>query len=241
MGDMDKEEHIRILEQWMKSYRPEELFDDQGRLVAELPELAPKGQRRMSDNPHANGGLLLRDLKLPDFRDYAVDVPSPGATDRRVGPRDGQVSARRHEAEPGQQELSPVQPGRKQFEPLAGRARGDQPLLHGRHLSGGRQAQPGRPRDGSAQRAPVPGLAGRLSADRPARVLLVLRGVHPHHRFDVQPARQVAEGVQSTFRGGGRSRRSTTSSARTSGGRTTTAFPTRILASSTTSSTKRPR
>ena len=64
----------------MKGYRPEELFDDQGRLVPELAELPPQGHRRMSDNPHANGGLLLRDLKLPDFRDYAVDVPSPGAT-----------------------------------------------------------------------------------------------------------------------------------------------------------------
>ena len=80
MGDMDKPDHIRILEQWMKSYRPEELFDNEGRLKPELAELAPKGHRRMSDNPHANGGLLLRDLKMPDFRDYAVEVPSPGAT-----------------------------------------------------------------------------------------------------------------------------------------------------------------
>jgi xylulose-5-phosphate/fructose-6-phosphate phosphoketolase len=80
MGDMDKPEHIKILEKWMKSYRPEELFDAQGRLKPELVELAPKGRHRMSDNPHANGGLLLRDLKMPDFRDYAVDVPSPGAT-----------------------------------------------------------------------------------------------------------------------------------------------------------------
>ncbi|MCF7959252.1 MAG: phosphoketolase family protein [Pirellula sp.] len=80
MGDMDKPEHILILEQWMKSYRPEELFDVNGRLNAELQELAPKGHRRMSDNPHTNGGLLLRDLKMPDFRNYAVKVPSPGAT-----------------------------------------------------------------------------------------------------------------------------------------------------------------
>jgi xylulose-5-phosphate/fructose-6-phosphate phosphoketolase len=80
MGDMDKEDHIRILEQWMKSYRPEGLFDEQGTLKPELAALAPTGHRRMSDNPHANGGLLMRDLKMPDFRDYAVDVPSPGAT-----------------------------------------------------------------------------------------------------------------------------------------------------------------
>ena len=70
--------HLKMLEDWMKSYRPEELFDAAGTLIPELQELAPKGKRRMSDNPHANGGLLLRDLKMPDFCDYAVDVPKPG-------------------------------------------------------------------------------------------------------------------------------------------------------------------
>jgi len=73
-----KPAHIKILEDWMKSYRPEELFDANGRLVPELEAIAPKGQRRMSDNPHANGGLLLHDLKMPDFSDYAVEVPQPG-------------------------------------------------------------------------------------------------------------------------------------------------------------------
>jgi xylulose-5-phosphate/fructose-6-phosphate phosphoketolase len=80
MGDMSTEAHVRILEQWMKSYRPEELFDANGKFQPELAALAPTGQRRMGANPHANGGLLLKDLKLPDFRDYAVDVPNPGAT-----------------------------------------------------------------------------------------------------------------------------------------------------------------
>jgi xylulose-5-phosphate/fructose-6-phosphate phosphoketolase len=80
MSDMDKPEHITVLEGWMKSYKPEELFDKDGRLNSEIAELAPKGQRRMSDNPHANGGVLMRDLKMPDFRAYAVKVPSPGAT-----------------------------------------------------------------------------------------------------------------------------------------------------------------
>jgi xylulose-5-phosphate/fructose-6-phosphate phosphoketolase len=74
-----KPRHLKILEQWMKSYRPQELFDKNGRLLAELAELAPKGERRMGANPHANGGLLLRDLKMPDFRDYAVKVAKPGA------------------------------------------------------------------------------------------------------------------------------------------------------------------
>ncbi|MBC7577175.1 MAG: phosphoketolase family protein, partial [Tardiphaga sp.] len=72
-------EHLTLLEQWMRSYRPEELFDAEGKLIAELAELAPKGKRRMGANPHANGGALLQDLQMPDFRDYAVDVVSPGA------------------------------------------------------------------------------------------------------------------------------------------------------------------
>jgi xylulose-5-phosphate/fructose-6-phosphate phosphoketolase len=77
--DMTTPSHLKVLEQWLKSYRPEELFDDAGRLRPELAELAPKGARRMSANPHANGGLLLKPLRMPDFRDYAVDVPKPGA------------------------------------------------------------------------------------------------------------------------------------------------------------------
>jgi xylulose-5-phosphate/fructose-6-phosphate phosphoketolase len=70
--------HRRVLEQWMRSYRPEELFDEFGRPVPRIADLHPAGERRMSANPHANGGLLLRDLRMPDFRDYAVDVDSPG-------------------------------------------------------------------------------------------------------------------------------------------------------------------
>jgi xylulose-5-phosphate/fructose-6-phosphate phosphoketolase len=71
--------HVAMLEQWMKSYRPEELFDAEGTLVAEIAALAPVGNFRMGANPHANGGILLRDLRLPDYRDYAIDVQSPGA------------------------------------------------------------------------------------------------------------------------------------------------------------------
>ena len=76
--NFSKPEHLKILEDWMKSYRPEELFDANGKLVAELAELAPSGNRRMGANPHANGGLLLKDLVMPDFRDYAVDVSKSG-------------------------------------------------------------------------------------------------------------------------------------------------------------------
>ena len=71
-------EHLKLLEQWLRSYKPQELFDENGRLKPELAELAPQGDRRMGANPHANGGLLLRNLRMPDFQSYAVDVPTPG-------------------------------------------------------------------------------------------------------------------------------------------------------------------
>lgn len=77
-GDMDKPEHLQLLAEWMASYQPGELFDKKGRLKPEIAALAPVGQRRMGANMHANGGALLRDLRLPDFRDYAVAVPTPG-------------------------------------------------------------------------------------------------------------------------------------------------------------------
>ena len=76
---MEKEEHLAQLEEWLRSYHPEELFGDDYRLIPELRELAPEGDSRMSANPHTNGGKLLRDLRTPDFKAYAVDVPSPGA------------------------------------------------------------------------------------------------------------------------------------------------------------------
>ncbi|MGB6357996.1 MAG: phosphoketolase family protein, partial [Candidatus Acidiferrales bacterium] len=81
IGNFEKQpEHLKILEDWMKSYKPEELFDANGKFVTELADLAPKGDRRMGANPHANGGILLRDLTMPNFRDYAVSVPKPGTS-----------------------------------------------------------------------------------------------------------------------------------------------------------------
>ena len=73
-----KPDHVRLLKSWMKSYRPEELFDETGRLIPELQQLAPQGNRRIGANPHANGGVLLKNLRMPNFRDYAVDVSQPG-------------------------------------------------------------------------------------------------------------------------------------------------------------------
>lgn len=79
--DMSRPEHVKMVEDWLRSYKPQELFTKSGALQPEIAELAPVGERRMAANPHANGGLLLRDLKLPDFRNYALDVPAPGAVE----------------------------------------------------------------------------------------------------------------------------------------------------------------
>jgi xylulose-5-phosphate/fructose-6-phosphate phosphoketolase len=79
LDHFSKPGHLQMLEEWMKSYHPEELFDESGRLIPELAALAPEGDRRMGANPHANGGLLLKDLRMPEFRDYAVPVSRPGA------------------------------------------------------------------------------------------------------------------------------------------------------------------
>ncbi len=90
MGDMSHPGHVKILEEWMRSYRPQELFDKNGTLCSEFAELAPKGQHRMSANAHANGGLLLKGLRLPDFRDYAIKVLKPGVVDGEATRAQGQ-------------------------------------------------------------------------------------------------------------------------------------------------------
>ena len=80
---MEKPEHLEQLKEWLLSYKPEELFDENAQLIPELKALAPVGDARISANPHANGGLLLRDLRLPDFREYGVDVPKPGSVEKQ--------------------------------------------------------------------------------------------------------------------------------------------------------------
>ena len=191
-GVRESADQLRRLEDWMRSYRPEELFDEEGRLLPELAAQAPAGDRRMSANPHANGGLLLRDLVLPDFRDYAVEVEKPATTfseaTRVLGGFLRDVIAR------NEQQLPSLRPGRDGLEPARRCLLG-----HGSHLAGGdgsgrRASLPGRPGDGDPLRAPLPGLARGLPADGPPRALQLLRGVHPHRRLDVQPAREVAQG-----------------------------------------------
>ena len=98
-GVRESADQLRRLEEWLRSYRPDELFDDEGRLLPELAAQAPAGDRRMSANPHANGGELLRDLVLPDFRDYAVEVEKPGTTFSEATRVLGGVPARRDRAQ----------------------------------------------------------------------------------------------------------------------------------------------
>ena len=102
-------EHLSLLETWMRSYRPEELFDDSGALVGELAGLCPRAQQRMSASPHANGGSLLRDLELPDFRDYAIAVSKPGEIRAEATRSLGVVSARR--AGRQRRDVPPLQSG----------------------------------------------------------------------------------------------------------------------------------
>ena len=184
--------HLAMLEAWMRSYRPEELFDEDGRPRPELLDQVPEGTRRMGASPHANGGELLRDLALPDFRDYAVDVPAPGTEVNEATRVLGGFLRDIVRANP--ETFRAVRARRDRLEPAGRRLRRHRSRVDGRDRAGRRPPRPRRPRDGGAERAPVPGLARGVPADRPARPLLVLRGVHPHHRLDVQPAREVAEG-----------------------------------------------
>ena len=167
-------EHLKQLEGWLRSYRPEELFDAQGRLKPELAELAPKGERRRGANPHANGGILLRDLRMPDFREYAADVPAPGA----VGIVDTHVLG------PFLRDVTRLNSEKRIFRVFGP----DEALSNGlealfevtkRQWDASTSAQrrissPQGPSDGNAQRAPMRRLARRLSVDRTAWSLQLL-------------------------------------------------------------------
>ncbi len=189
--------NLKLLESWMRSYKPEKLFDASGRLLPELKALAPAGRRRMSANPHANGGLLRKELKLPDFRSYAVDVAAGGQGAAREHQAAGRVPARRDAQQ--HDELPRVRPRRDRLQPPAGDLRGEQEDVDGRPAAGGRRrrrARARRTRDGDALRAHAGRLARRLSAHRPPRLLPHLRGLRARRRLDVQPARQVAGHLQ---------------------------------------------
>ena len=131
----DNESHLKVLEDWMRGYEPEKLFDENGRLIPELKALAPKGTRRMSANPIANGGLVRKPLDMPDFRDSAVDVKKPGATLAGNVPTMGQLSPRSHAAEHAQ--LPDFRTGRDPVQPAGRCLRRWQEGVDGRVFSGG--------------------------------------------------------------------------------------------------------
>ena len=193
--DAQHPDHVADLESWMRSYRPEELFNGQGRLIAELAALAPEGDRRMGANPHTNGGTLLRDLKMPDFRRHAVDVPAPGT----VAAQDTMVLGK------FLRDVAVANEEQRNFR-IFGPDETLSNLLGAVFEVTSRQwdarwtdddeflAPDGQVLELDAQRASVPGLARRLSTDRPPRPVQQLRSLHPHHRFHVQPTCKVAEG-----------------------------------------------
>ena len=157
-----------------------------------VAQLAPQGERRMGANPHANGGLLLRALELPDFRQYAVEVsrPGTGATEatRVLGGFLREVIKRNPDS------FRIMGPDETASNRLGAVFDATDRVWESRDAPERRPSRARRPRHGGPLRAPLPGLAGGLPADRPPRAVQLLRGVHPHRRLDVQPARQVAEG-----------------------------------------------
>jgi hypothetical protein len=179
-------EHLRQLESWLRSYRPEELFGGDGRLLPELKALAPSGARRMGANPHANGGMLLRDLRMPDFTEHAVDVPQPGMP----GIGDTHVVGRflRDVVK-----LPHFRTGRNAVERPRGGVRDDQSPMAGRHRRQRRVPGTHRPSHGDVERAPMRGLARGVPAHRPAWAVQLLRGFHSYRRLDVQSTCEMAE------------------------------------------------
>ena len=203
-------EHLELLDQWMRSYQPETLFDGRGRLLPELQALAPTGERRMGANPHANGGSLKRDLKLPNFRDYAVDVPQPGGVKAEATRLMGRFLRDVFRLNAEARNFRIMGPDETASNRLDAVFEVTERVWMEQHRA--LRCSPGSrwPRDGGLERASLPGLAGRLSAHRPTRLLLLLRGLHPHRGLHVQPACQMAEGC-AACPGDARSPRSTIS------------------------------
>ena len=189
--------NMQLLESWLRSYRPEELFDAGGRLRPELKALAPEGKRRMSANPHANGGVLRRELKLPDFRDYAVEVPHAGKVLHENTKPLGEFL--RDTMRNNMTTFRVFGPDETASNRLQSIYQVEQEDLAGRHAARGRRRGRARARwagDGDALGAHARGMAGRLPAVRAPRLLPHLRGIRPCGGLDVQPAREMAGHLQ---------------------------------------------
>ena len=210
-GLAEKPEHLRQLERWMRSYRPEELFDGAGRFRPELTALAPRGARRMGATPSRQRRPPARGSPPAGRPALRRGRPLAGRRGRRGHPGPGALPARRHGGEPAAAELPGHESRRGGIEPAGCPLRDDRADLDGRAEAGGRAPGPERPGDGDPQRAHLPGMARGISPHGTARPLFELRGLHPRRRFDVQPARQVAEGDPGRSLGARRSPPSTTS------------------------------
>ena len=183
-----------LLEEWLRSYRPEELFDDERRARAGARRAARRGRAAHEREPareRRRAAARPRPARLPRLRRRRRRARARRRARRRA------CSARflRDVIARNPDELPPLRPRRDRLEPARRRLRGDRPRVGGRDRC--RPTSTSRPTGrvhGGALRAPLPGLARGLPADRPARPLQLLRGVHPHRRLDVQPAREVAEG-----------------------------------------------
>ena len=159
IADFKNPEHLKQLEDWMKSYRPHELFDEHGKFREELAALAPTGHRRMGCNPHANGGELLQPLSMPHFQDYAVAVLEPGSVEAESTRVLGSFLRDVMKLNLDKQKFPTVRPGRDRVEPAGSRLRGLRQGMDGRCRSGRHRSQRRRPRHGGAERASVRGLA----------------------------------------------------------------------------------
>ena len=194
MGEMSKPSHVKLLERWMKSYRPRELFDGRDGSSPTSPSSRRRAIAAWARHPHANGGLLLRDLRLPDYRRYAVKVPKPGVATAEATRVQGEyvrdvmklnADARNFRV------FSPDETASNRWGAVFEAT--DRCLVAETRAGDDHVAPDGRVME-VLSRAPLPGLARGLPPHRAPRLLLLLRGLRPHRRLDVQPARQVAEG-----------------------------------------------
>ena len=190
---MESPEHLKILEAWMKSYRPEELFDADGALVARLQALAPKGVRRMGANPVANGGLLLKDLRMPDFRTYAVEVKEPGVVIAEATRVMGKLLRDVMRLNLDARNFRVFGPDETSSNRLDALFEVTDKTWLADTTADDDSTVAARTGDGNFERAYLSGVARGLSAHGTPWLVFFLRGLHSHRRLDVQPARQMAQ------------------------------------------------
>ena len=196
-------EHLALLDAWMRSYRPDELFDENGAPQPFVVDWLPKGAQRMCANPHANGGVLLRDLDLPDFRDYAVEIERNGRTEAEATRVLGLFLRDVFRANEPLRNFRLFGPDETASNRLDAVYEATDKVWQGDILPVDEHLSRHGPRDGDPQRARRAKAGSRATCSRAATGFFsLLRGFHAHHRFDVQPAREVARNRAQARRGG---------------------------------------